>query len=58
LGMTLDEPQTNEIATEVDGIDVLISDDARSLAETVTIDYESGPYGEGFTIGLEVFSGL
>ncbi len=52
--MTLDEPQTNEIATEVDGIDVLISDEARSLAETSTLDYESG----AFTIGLEVFSTL
>jgi Fe-S cluster assembly iron-binding protein IscA len=58
LGMTLDEPQTNEIATKVDGIDVLISDEARSLAEMSTIDYESGPYGEGFTIGMEVFSGF
>ncbi len=54
--MTLDEPQSNEIATKVDGIDVLISDEARSLAETKTLDYESGPYEEGFTIGLEVFS--
>jgi hypothetical protein len=58
LGMALDEPRTDEIATKVDGIDVLISEDARSLSERSTIDYESGPYGEGFTIGLEVFSGF
>jgi Fe-S cluster assembly iron-binding protein IscA len=56
--MTLDEPKTDEIATSIDGIDVLISDEARSLAETSTIDYESGTYGEGFTIGLEAFSGF
>ncbi len=56
--MTLDEPLTNEIATKVDGIDILISDEAKSLADTSTLDYEGGPYGEGFTIGLEVFSGF
>jgi Fe-S cluster assembly iron-binding protein IscA len=56
--MTLDEPKTNEKATKVDGIDILISDEARSLAEMSTIDYESGPNGEVFTIGLEVFSGF
>jgi Fe-S cluster assembly iron-binding protein IscA len=56
--MTLDEPQTNDIVTRVDGIDVFISDEARGLTEMSTIDYESGPYGEGFTIGLEVFSGF
>jgi hypothetical protein len=56
--MTLDEPQTNEIATKVDGIDVLVSTGAWSLAETSTLDYETGPYGEGFIIGLEVFSGF
>ena len=58
MGMTLDEPPTNETATKAEGIDVLISDEARSLAEISTIDYESGPYGECFTIGLEVFSGF
>jgi hypothetical protein len=56
--MTLDEPQTNEIATKVDGIDVLMSDEARNLAGTSTLDYEISPYGEGFTMGLEVFSGF
>ena len=56
--MTLDEPQANEIATKVDGIDILISDEARSVAEMSTIDYESGPSGDVFTIGLEVFSGF
>jgi Fe-S cluster assembly iron-binding protein IscA len=55
--MTLDEPQNNENTTKVDGIDVLIEDEARSIADASTIDYETGPYGEGFTIGLESFSG-
>ncbi len=54
--MTLDEPKTNEVAAKINGIDVLISDEARSLAETSTIDYERGPNGGVFTIGLEVFS--
>jgi len=53
--MTLDEPHTDEIATKIDGIDVLISAEARSLAEMNTIDYENGPGGGIFTIGLEVF---
>ena len=56
--MTLDEPQINETAVKVDGIDILISDEARSLAEESTIDYESGPNGGCFTIGLEVISGF
>ncbi len=56
--MTLDEPHTNEIATKIDGIDVLISHEVRSLPETSTLDYERGPGGEVFTIGLEVFSGF
>ncbi len=54
MGMALDEPGTNEVITKLDGIDVLISEDARNMAEKSTIDYETGPYGEGFTIGLEV----
>jgi Fe-S cluster assembly iron-binding protein IscA len=56
--MTPNEPKTDEIATKADGIDILISDEARSLAETSTIEYESGSNGEVFTIGLEVFSGF
>ncbi len=53
--MTLDEPKTNEIPTRVDGIDVLISAEDRVLVETSTLDYESGPNGGVFTLGLEVF---
>jgi hypothetical protein len=52
--MTLDEPQGNEITTQIDGIEVLISEEVQRLAETSTIDHDGG----GFTIGLEVFSGF
>jgi hypothetical protein len=58
LGMALDEPQTNEAAVRVDGIDFLISAEARDLAESSLIDYESSPHGGCFTIGLEVISGF
>jgi len=48
--LTLDEPKASETFTKINGLDVLISDDARDWAEQSKIDYQSGPYGEGFTI--------
>ena len=50
--MALDEPNANEVATLVNGIDVLISDEVKGLAERSTIDYITEPYQQGFTIGL------
>ena len=55
--MVLDEPQNNEVSIPANGIDVLVEDDARGLADRARIDYVSGPYGEGFTVGLAGFSG-
>jgi Fe-S cluster assembly iron-binding protein IscA len=51
LGLVLDEPNENEILTQVNGLDVLISDDIKGYTNGSLVDYESSPYGEGFTIG-------
>ncbi len=51
LGLVLDEPQGNETAIPINGIDVLISDEVKAFVEGNTIDYVKEPYREGFTIG-------
>ena len=51
MGLALDEPNANEAATLVNGIEVLIADEVKDHAEGRTIDYISDPYQEGFTIG-------
>jgi Fe-S cluster assembly iron-binding protein IscA len=53
LGLALDEPGTNEVAAQVNGIDVLIPEDVKYLADKSTIDYITGPRGEGFIVGME-----
>ena len=53
LGLALGEPETNESAVPVNGIDVIIPEEVKHLAETSTIDYYKGPRGEGFTVGRE-----
>jgi Fe-S cluster assembly iron-binding protein IscA len=50
LGLALDEPNENEDTTQVNGIDVLISDAVKAFADRNTIDYVNSPYGEGFII--------
>lgn len=50
LGLALDEPQDNETAIEINGIDVLISSDVRSFTDGNKLDYVTSQYGEGFTI--------
>jgi len=50
LGLTLDEPNENEETTQFNGIDVLIADAIKDLADGNTIDYVNLPYGKGFTI--------
>jgi hypothetical protein len=49
--LALDEPNANEVATLVNDIDVLISDEVKGYADRSKIDYISEPYQEGFTIG-------
>ncbi len=52
MGLALEEPNGNEVATPINGIDVLISDEVKSLTENSTVDYLNGPNKEGFTIGV------
>jgi iron-sulfur cluster assembly protein len=52
LGLVLDEPKDKEKTTLVNGIEVLISDEAKHFADASTIDYIKENYREGFTIGL------
>jgi Fe-S cluster assembly iron-binding protein IscA len=57
LGLALDEPEANEAAIPVNGLDVLISDEVKSLAESSTLDYINESYREGFTIRKAGFAG-
>jgi hypothetical protein len=50
--LVLDEPQDNEISIPVNGVDVLIGDEVKDLANKSRIDYMTGPNGEGFVISL------
>ncbi len=50
MGLALDEPKENEKATQVNGIDVLVSQDARKSADGLVIDYVNTPFGEGFDV--------
>jgi Fe-S cluster assembly iron-binding protein IscA len=48
--LALDEPNENEDTTQINGIDVLISDAVKPFADRNTIDYVNSPYGEGFAV--------
>jgi len=48
--LALDEPNENEGTTQINGIDVLVSDGIRVFADGNTIDYVNSPGGEGFVI--------
>ena len=50
LGLALDEPNENEEITQINGIDVLISDEVKPFANRNIIDYLNPPDGEGFII--------
>lgn len=50
MGLALDEPNENEAAIEINGIDVLISSEVRSFTDGNKLDYVTSPYGEGFSI--------
>ncbi len=51
--MALDEPQADEVAVLVNGINVLISEEIQSYADRSLVDYINGPYRQGFIVGLE-----
>jgi Fe-S cluster assembly iron-binding protein IscA len=48
--LVLDEPQENETSIQVNGIDVLIDEDIKDLADRTRIDLISTPYGNAFTV--------
>ena len=50
LGLALDELKENEETTQVNGIDLLISDEAKPYSDGNTIDYIQSTDGEGFVI--------
>ena len=50
LGLALDELKENEETTQVNGIDLLISDKVKLYSDGNTIDYIQSTDGEGFVI--------
>ncbi len=50
LGLALDELKENEKTTQVNGIDVLISDEVKLYSDGNMIDYIKSAEGEGFVI--------
>ncbi len=50
LGLALDELKENEETTQVNGIDLLISDEVKSYTDGNTINYIPSTDGEGFVI--------
>ena len=50
LGLALDELKENEETTQVNGIDVLISDEVKPHSDGSTINYIQSTDGEGFVI--------
>ena len=50
MGLALDEPKEHEEPVQINGIDVLISDEVNSIASVKKIDYINSLDGEGFII--------
>jgi len=50
LGLALDELSENEEITQVNSIDLLISDEVKPYTDGNKIDYMNLPDGEGFVI--------
>jgi len=55
--MALDEPKDDETTTDINGIDVIISEEVKRYAEKTTVDYVTGPYRQGFIIGVSGSAG-
>ena len=51
IGLALDELKENEETTQVNGIEVLISDEVKPYSDGKTIDYIQSAQGEVFVIG-------
>ena len=50
MGLALDELSENEEITQVNSIDLLISDEVKPYTDGNKIDYMNLPDGEGFVI--------
>jgi Fe-S cluster assembly iron-binding protein IscA len=48
--LTLDEPKKDETAVQINGVDVLISDEVKGISEGNKIDYVNHFYRKGFII--------
>jgi Fe-S cluster assembly iron-binding protein IscA len=48
--MALDEPTENEKPVQVNGLDILMADFARSLTDETVIDYVDDSSGSGFLV--------
>jgi Fe-S cluster assembly iron-binding protein IscA len=53
LGLALDEPEENEKPVQINGLDVLISDEVKPFTDGNTLDYVKYPDGEGFVLTPE-----
>ena len=50
MGMVLDEPDKNERTIQINGTEVLISDEVKSFSKDNIIDYLDESYSKGFII--------
>ena len=50
MGLALDELKENEETTQVNGIDLLMSDEVKPFSDGNKIDYRQSANGEGFVI--------
>ena len=50
MGLALDESKENEVADQINGINLLIADEVKGYTSDNTIDYVNTPEGEGFVI--------
>ena len=50
MGLALDEPVEKEEIARINGLDVLIAEEAKDLVEEGELDYADSPYGKSFTI--------
>jgi hypothetical protein len=48
--LDLDDPRDNEVPTQVNGLNVLISEDIKGYADRSLIDYINSPRGSGFVV--------
>ncbi len=48
--MVLDEPNADEAATSVNGVEVLVAPELHEVADGTVVDYEDSSYGTGFVV--------